>query len=240
MKAVADEGAEALLFSGDFTTFSLREEFVMAAALMEPLSEKTGPGFIAIPGNHDRYTCGSVKEGLLEHFLTFLPKERVFTRQLAPRLTVVGVDHSHPLWFRSNGVVDDETHDKLRETLERMKRTNQTVVLMGHFPYANPPEHPSSWEHKLLGADRLVELVREFKPTLYVHGHKHVRWAIRPKETPETLCLNSGSVSMKSSDPMKQAGFLTWDMNEKGEIRKLTAKIYDGQDNWAPREIPLP
>ena len=240
LKAVQEEKADAVLFSGDFTTFSLREEFVMASALFEPLLEKTGSGLVAIPGNHDRYTPGSVREGFLEQFLTFVPKERVFTRPLAPRLTVVGVDHSVPLMIRSNGVVDDETHQALRETLERMKRTNQTVVLMGHFPYATPPEHPETWEHKLLGAERLAELVREFKPVLYVHGHKHVRWAIRPPETPDTLCLNGGSVAMKHGSPEQQAGYLSWEMNENGEMSNLTAKVYDGQGEWKATEMEIP
>ncbi len=233
INAVTGENADVALFTGDFTNFSLREEFVMAAALFEPVLEKTRGNLIAIPGNHDRYTRGSVEEGLLEHFLTFLPPEPVHVRKLGIRLSVVCVDHAVPLKFSSNGVIHDDVHQKLVDTLEKMRKTNQIVILMGHFPYTTPPEHPESREHKLIGEEKLEALVKEYKPALYVHGHKHVRWAYRAPETPETLCLNCGSVAMKNPNPAKQAGYLTWDMDENnGKIKNLTAKVYDGNSQW--------
>jgi len=235
--AILEEKADVVIYTGDFTTLSLREEFVMAAALFERIFEKLGDRFIALPGNHDRYTAASVKKGYLEQFLSFLPSERVFTRQLAPRLTVVGVDHSYPLLLRSNGVVKDEVHQALQETLERMRKTNQIVVLAGHYPYASPAEHPESWDHKLLGAERLEALIQEYKPLLYLHGHKHVRWNLLPPSTPSTRCFNCGSMGMKNPSPLKQAGFLSWEMDDRGEIRNLQAKVFDGRASWVARNF---
>lgn len=238
--AIRNEDADTVFFSGDFTTFSLREEFIMAAALFEHILEKTQGRLIAIPGNHDRYTSGSVQAGYLEHFLTFLPKERVSTRKLAMRLTIVSVDHAYPMKIRSNGRITDEVHRELEETLDKMRRTNQNVILMGHFPYACPPGHAETWEHRLLGEERLAALVREYKPKIYLHGHKHVRWAFRPPETPDTLCLNSGSVTMKHESPEKQAGYLCFEVDEdSGELSNLTAKTYNGKDAWTPSELPI-
>jgi 3',5'-cyclic AMP phosphodiesterase CpdA len=235
--AVIAEKPDIAVYTGDFTTFSLREEFVMAAALFERIVEKTGDGFLAIPGNHDRYTEAAVRKGHLEEYLTFLPKERVFTRQLAPRITVVGVDHSYPCLLRSNGHVKDEVHAMLVETMERMKRTNQIVILMGHYPFVTPPEHPETWEHRLIGEERMLELVQTYKPRLYLHGHRHVRWKLEDARCPDTLCLNCGSIGMKSGDPNKQAGYLTWDMDDRGEIRNLKAKVYDGHRDWVARDL---
>lgn len=235
--AIIKEETDIAIYTGDFTSFSLREEFVMASALFERIFEKVGDGFIAIPGNHDRYTEASVRKGHLEDYLTFLPKERVFTKQLAARITVVGVDHSYPCLLRSNGIVKDEVHAQLVETMERMKKTNQIVILMGHYPFVTPPEHPETWEHKLIGEEKMLELVQSFKPKLYLHGHKHVRWSVRPESCPDTLCLNSGSIGMMSDDPQKQAGYLTWNMDDRGEISKLTAKVYDGSSEWVPHEL---
>ena len=235
--AVIKEQADVAVFTGDFTSFSLREEFVMASALFERIFEKIGDGLIALPGNHDRYTEASVRKGHLEDYLTFLSKDRVFTKPLAPRITVVCVDHAYPVWWRSNGLVKDAVHHQLVETMERMRRTNQIVILAGHFPFVTPPEHPESWEHRLIGEEKMLELVQEYKPKLYLHGHKHVRWAFRPEACPDTLCLNCGSIGMKSDSREKQAGYLTWEMDERGEIGKLTAKVFDGRSEWSP--IPL-
>lgn len=230
--AVLNEKPDVVIFTGDFTTLSLREEFVMAAALFERIFEKLGPQFIAIPGNHDRYTPGSEAADHLHHYLSFLPRERVFTRQLDMRLTLVCVDHSYPLKLRSNGIVKDDVHQALEETLARMKKTNQQVILAGHYPYATPPEHPESWQHGLIGAERLGALVKEYKPLLYLHGHQHRRWRLRDPQTPDTLCLNCGSLGMKDPSPDRQAGFWTWEMDDRGAISALTAKVFDGESTW--------
>jgi 3',5'-cyclic AMP phosphodiesterase CpdA len=238
ISAVINEKPDVAVFTGDFTTFSLREEFVMASALFERIFEKVGDGLIALPGNHDRYTEAAVRKGHLEDYLAFLPKERVFTKQLAPRITVVGVDHAYPFLLRSNGIVKDDVHEQLVETLERMKRTNQIVILAGHFPFITPPEHPESWNHKLLGEEKMLEVVRTYKPWMYLHGHKHVRWSLRDDRCPDTLCLNCGSIGMRSDSREKQAGYITWDMDERGEIWNLTAKVFDGRSEWVPHALP--
>jgi 3',5'-cyclic AMP phosphodiesterase CpdA len=235
--AIIKEQTDIAVFTGDFTTFALREEFVMASALIERIFEKVGDGFIAIPGNHDRYTEAAIRKGHLEHYLTFLPEERVFTKQLAPRITVVAVDHSYPFLLRSNGIVKEDVHNQLIETLERMRKTNQIVILMGHYPFVTPWQHKETWQHKLIGEEKMLEVVKEFKPKLYLHGHKHVRWSYRPQSCPDTLCLNCGSIGMKSDSREKQAGYLTWDMDERGDIRKLTAKVYDGHSEWVPHAM---
>ena len=67
IKAMLQEEADTVLFSGDLTTTSLDSEFREAADAFSPLYEKWGDKLIVIPGNHDRYTPKSVKAKLYEN-----------------------------------------------------------------------------------------------------------------------------------------------------------------------------
>jgi 3',5'-cyclic AMP phosphodiesterase CpdA len=222
--AVLAADADVVVFTGDFTTFSLEEEFAEAAELFRPLRERYGDRLFALPGNHDRYTRRSVRQGLLEKHLPWVQAGPVSGLALAPGLRLLGVDHAEPLWVRSNGVAREDTQRRLAEVLRDARAAGEKVLLAGHFPYATPPEHPESWEHRLLGEERLAALVAEAEPVAYLHGHKHARWAIRPAATPKTLCLNCGSVAMRHAHADKQAGFLTFDWDADG-LRNLRAHV---------------
>ena len=61
VNAIAQENADAVLFSGDLTTTSLESEFKKASDAFAPLYKKWNDQLIVIPGNHDRYTPVSVR-----------------------------------------------------------------------------------------------------------------------------------------------------------------------------------
>lgn len=239
MDAVLAEEADLVVFTGDFTNFSIRQEFEECAGLFAPLVEKMGGRLFAIPGNHDCYTSRSVRKQLLETALPWVRVDPVSRLDLNDRLTLLGVNHSVPMRIRSNGRVTETTQQALREAFEACREQERTVLLAGHFAYATPVEHPETPEHKLLGDERFADLVREFAPKVYMHGHKHVRWAIRSPLTPDTLCLNCGSASMQNSDPLKQAGFLSWEQRDDGTVDKLSAHSYNGLDTWTREPFPV-
>ena len=227
---VARQEADLVLFSGDFTTMSLNGEYRMAAEAFAPIREKFGDRLFAIPGNHDRYTPYSVRSQRFEKFLPFAASliEGALTRSqvVSDRLAIVGFDCSHPCRVRSNGTMSDALVSELRDALEVQREAGRRVFLVGHYPYAYPPDVEISWEHKLLGMERLSELVAEFKPVAYFHGHKHIRWQLRPAETPETPCLNCGAAGMKSSSQEKQAGFLMAEFDDEDfALKELTAHV---------------
>jgi len=223
--------ADLVIFSGDLTTMSLEQEFVEAARLLKPIQEKWGERFFCIPGNHDRYTPRSIRDGLYEsHFPygAFAPETFVRSQVLNDQLSVVGFDCSHPCKVRSNGTISAVLEDQLRTALEAERQAERRVLLTGHYPLAYPAEVHASWEHKLLEADRLRALVAEFEPIAYFHGHKHQRWLERDTAAPQTLCINCGASGMTSSDPDKQAGFLTMEL-EGSSIREVQAHVLDHQ-----------
>ena len=217
---IASQEADWVVCTGDLSTMSLDEEFERAAELMAPIREKWGGRFVVIPGNHDRYTPRSAAR--YDRWFPHGRIEGVRTVDLDDGTALVLYDASRPFRLRSNG----DFHPGLAERLDAAlaAQAGRTVVLAGHYPYATPPEHPESWEHKLLGEESLAEIVARHRPVVYLHGHKHVRWAIRPRATPETLCLNCGAAGMRAASPDKQAGYLSLRL-EDGSVEEVARHV---------------
>lgn len=233
------EEPDVAIFTGDFSSLSLKSEFKEAARLFAPLREKLGERLFAIPGNHDVYTAKSARAQVMERILPWVHSEAVSRLDLNDRLTLLGVNHAEAFLIASNGRVTPATQNALRETFEQTIAVGRQVILAGHFPYVNLPEYPESQDHQLLNRDPFRDLIQEMKPAVYLHGHQHIRWAVRAKDTPNTLCLNCGSVSMKHESTNKQAGFLSWDQQDDGSIRNLTSHTYNGKDTWAKSPIQI-
>jgi len=209
---IARSDADVVIFTGDYTTGASEEEFRTAAELVRPLRDKWGDRFIELPGNHDRYTPKS-RDRFEEWFHSRL-RDGVASWDTGEDMAVVAYDASKPYAFRSNGYFSPELAGRLDRELA--SRAGKKIILAGHYPYATPPEHQENIIHRLIGAERLAELVARHRPMVYLHGHKHVRWELRPEQTPETLCLNCGSAGMKSETPEKQAGYLTFVIEAAG------------------------
>ncbi len=231
MEALWREEADLVVFTGDFSTFSLEEEFQEAAEWFGPLREKWGDRLFALPGNHDRYTPGALRRRHLERWLPWVRTDPLSRLELEDGWTLLGVDHSVPLPFRSNGVVTPESLPALADALAAEGSAGRKVLLAGHFPYATPAAHPETWEHRLIGGEAFAEVLRAFPPAAYLHGHKHVRWALRPAVTPETLCLNCGSAGMRHTDPLRQAGYVSFHLGEEG-VEEAHWHRYDGRGGW--------
>lgn len=238
--------ADAVIFSGDMTTMSLRPEFVEAARLFAPIREKWGDSFFCIPGNHDRYSPGSNRRGMYEEYFPYgaFPKGRlVRSHLLKDGLSVVGFDCSHPCRIRSNGTITPLLEEQLRGELEEQKEAGNKVILTGHYPLTYPSDVHAAWEHKLLQAGRLARLVDEFQPVLYLHGHKHQRWAVRASERARTLCVNCGAAGMVSSEESKQAGFVTIKIDDESyEPEAVTAHVLrrDSSLEFSTHHLALP
>lgn len=219
--------ADTVVFSGDMSTMSLPEEFARAAELLAPLRERWGARFFVIPGNHDRYTPRVMKERRYEHYFPYgrmdQPGSNPKRLDLNKGFTLVGFDCSEPFAVRSNGILRPRLEAELDTLLGTLRQEQRTVILVGHFPFSNPAAHPESWDHRLLGEDRLAALVARHRPAVYLHGHKHVRWTLRAPSAPDTVCFNCGSAGMQSDQPSRQAGFVTFRIAPDGTVSEQTA-----------------
>lgn len=230
MADIAAQDADYVICTGDFSTMSLDAEFERASELVDPLRKKWGDRLIMIPGNHDRYSPRS--KNRYDRWFPDGQIDGLREVELHDGSLLILYDASRPFKIRSNGDLSTELEADLSASLTR--HAGRQMILAGHYPYATLPDHPESWDHKLLGEERLAALVATHKPAVYLHGHKHVRWAIRPAQTPETVCLNCGSAGMQSSSLDRQAGYLTFDWAE-GKVGEITRHIANG--NRIEREI---
>lgn len=211
-RAIEEESPDLVVFSGDMTTTALAAEFEQAREWFAPLIRRLGERFYLLPGNHDRYTPRAAADELFERAFPsgrFGGRPaRIRTLAIGERAAAVGFDVCVPRLISSRGEFTPALAEALELELERRAREGRAVILIGHYPYAVPAGIRVSSEHRLNGAGRLIEIVARHKPALYLHGHKHIRWALRPAATPETLCVNAGPAGRDSSDAAKRAGFV--------------------------------
>jgi 3',5'-cyclic AMP phosphodiesterase CpdA len=260
VKRVVDTPADAVLFSGDASTAGLLAEFEDLRRLCTPIAQKWGDRFVAIPGNHDRYTSRATRERLFERFFLGRDQDYPFYHTLGGEIGVLGVDLSGPRAVSARGVLSPEGLRRIRDELERRRNETACLVVLGHYPLLYPPGLSAKWSHRLPLRVDLARAVVESGARLYLHGHTHRRWALSarsdsshpgvPVASPWTgsvekglVCVNSGSAGRLSADPLKAAGFLEMDV-DAGGVRQITAhylrRSESGDWEWMSLDMAAP
>lgn len=234
------EQADALLFSGDLTTTSLRGEFRAAQELLKPLLDRWGRRFIAIPGNHDRYTRRAAQSQLFETLFTQCPRELPFAVDLNERWTLAGFDCSAARSFTSRGHLAPAGLARLDELLREQRRRGRQLIAMGHYPLAYPGWVNPRWQHVLPERAAVLETLRLHDARLYLHGHVHSRWRL---EADGLTHLNCGSAGMIGRPVHRRPGYLKIILNDNGveavEAHWLELNPDNAPDtpNWISRPL---
>ncbi len=195
-----------ILITGDLTTMALPEEFADAREALAGLLGDPSRVTI-IPGNHDRYTRGSVRHRQFERaFGSFAPSETFpWLRRLDDQTAILGLDPTRP-HVSARGFLPAEQFARARElAAERPSR----LILACHYPLAAPPGlEPKLAIKRLKNAEAVAAWARTIGPHLYCCGHVHAAWAFRPNTVPNQLCLNSGAPLMRDPSGQHPPGFL--------------------------------
>jgi 3',5'-cyclic AMP phosphodiesterase CpdA len=166
-------GADRLVVTGDLTNLSLPSEFAHARARLSA----AGLPVTVIPGNHDTYTRGAVKQRLFErHFAEFMIGERDddFEFPFVQRhgaVALVGVSTgiaSLPLF--ATGRVGVEQLARLDGMLARLGDDGLVRVVLIHHP---PVAGVSKPRHDLLDLGAFGEVIARRGAELILHGHEH-------------------------------------------------------------------
>jgi predicted phosphodiesterase len=225
VETIAESDADAVIFSGDVSTAALVREFDAARDLLSPLREKWGDRFIAIPGNHDRYTRRSIRQRLFERHVLGRETTYPFVQRLSEEVAVVGLDLSAARRITARGFLPDEQIGRIADLVETTRKDSPFVIVVGHYPLAYPEGMRVSWQHRLPAREKLAATLLRAGARLYLHGHKHWRWILQAEagETDDAVrvgpwqrgltgsglvSLNPGSAGLRSDDPRKAAGFL--------------------------------
>lgn len=188
---------DRILLAGDFTTTSLASEFEMAASFAKQLPSP----WIAVPGNHDRYTYRACREKYfyryfankktIDHKADFfnLLEHRVEAHRLAPNWWIVALDTSRATGlYSSTGFFSEKQEMHLKELLSLIP-SDHRILLLNHYPFFDNADA----RHALVRAGALEHIVRNdsrIKAYLHGHTHRHTIADLQPSGLP--VVLDSG------------------------------------------------
>lgn len=205
--------ADHVLITGDLTTTALKAEFDDAREALSPLLNDPTRATI-IPGNHDRYTAGSVRSRKFE--ATFGPytgsDSFPWLRYIDHETAILGLDptRSH---ISAKGILPREQLATARGMLAVTEHRPRRLIVACHYPVAAPPSYAVELNKKRMwNAGDVREWLAGLGPHLFCCGHVHAAWAFRPPLLPDQLSLNSGAPLLRDPTGLRPPGFLEIEM----------------------------
>ncbi len=171
-------GAERLVITGDLTNLALPSEFVHVRERLDA----AGLPVTVIPGNHDMYTLGAVRQHLFERYLgAFMEGAREGADaeatfpfvQRFDDVVLIGVNTgivSLPLY--ATGAVGSEQLARLEQVLAEAGAEKLARIVLIHHP---PVAGVSKPRHDLLDLAAFGEVISRQGAELILHGHEHRR-----------------------------------------------------------------
>jgi 3',5'-cyclic AMP phosphodiesterase CpdA len=205
-----------VLITGDLTTTALPDEFRAArAALADLLLDSSR--VTVIPGNHDRYTTGSVRYRQFEEwFGVFAPQGPYpWLRPIDAETAILGLDatRSH---LTATGFLPPEQLARARALVADPATRPRRLIVACHYPLAAPPPYDRELAKKRLkNADAVAAWLGGIGPHFYCCGHVHAAWAFTPPNVPDQLCLNSGAPLLRDLTGHRPPGFLEITLHDR-------------------------
>ncbi len=173
VQAGVELGAERLVITGDLTNLSLPSEFAHVRTRLDALALPV----TVIPGNHDAYVSGAVRDDLFaRHFAPFMAGERAGAPfpfvQRFDDVALIGVSSgvvTLPLF--ATGRVGSPQLERLDAVLAQLGAEGCARVVLIHHP---PVAGVAKPRHDLLDLAEFGEVIARRGAELILHGHEHV------------------------------------------------------------------
>ncbi len=213
LRAVVDRvlslDADHILITGDLTTTALTAEFRDARSALADLLVDPARATV-IPGNHDRYTTGSVRRQHFETWFGDFGPSRTYPwlRPLDDHTAILGLDatRSH---ISATGRLPSDQLAAARALVEDADRHPERLIIACHYPVAAPPTYAAELDHKRMkNAPEVRSWLAGIGPHLFCCGHVHAAWAFVPPDVPNQLCLNAGAPLLRDRTGLRPPGFL--------------------------------
>jgi 3',5'-cyclic AMP phosphodiesterase CpdA len=194
-------GVDLVLVGGDLSTTSLAEEFQKGALFLKQLNLP----WIAIPGNHDKYTYRSCRK---QHFYRYfankrkeitdpvefftLQKHGVEVHKIGKGWYVVALDTTlatNP--YSSEGIISQKLQDYLDEALQLIPE-DASILMLNHYPFF---QNDVSRHALKRGKSLQKQIERHPRIKLYLHGHTHRHTIANLQENNLPIVLDGGSCS---------------------------------------------
>ena len=215
VERAANLAPDHVLITGDLTTTALPSEFRGARTALAPLLADPAKATV-LPGNHDRYTTGSVRRRTFEeYFGEFAPPGPYpWLRPLDGETAILGLDptRSH---ITARGYLPPEQLARARQLVLDPATRPRRLILACHYPLEAPAPYVRELAKKrLLNAAEACGWLAGIGPHLYCCGHVHAAWSFTPPDLPEQLCLNSGAPLLRDPTGLHPPGFLEINLND--------------------------
>lgn len=232
-----------IVISGDLTNLALKSEFAAAAEVVATIRDADSRVSI-VPGNHDYYTPGAVRDRRFEtYFASYLNSDLPDYQlshgypfcHLRGEVAIIGLNSgiATPWLFATGRVGDDELEaaSRLLDDGEVKKRFKIVVV---HHPLLPDEHHSVQFNRELKNRDEVLEMVRRKDVDLVLHGHNHYLSILKlPKlGTPGTTYIcEAGSTSVGASDDPTMAGkFNIYDIEDK-TLAQVESHLFESHES---------
>lgn len=171
---------DLVLITGDLTAQALQSEFELARRALAPLLEGApGVPVLILPGNHDVYTPGSVRERRFWKVFepwTGLAHPSGLVRRDVGELTVFGLDPNRASLVGARGHLPEAQLEALEEALGDEALAGRSIAVGIHYPPID--RHGKIYDgvrHGLDNASALLSVFARarFKPRILCCGHVH-------------------------------------------------------------------
>ena len=206
--------ADHLLITGDLTTTALPAEFQDARDALGPTCSIDPSRVSVIPGNHDRYTDGSVRHRQFEKYRSamFAPSETLplAPPSLDPDTAILGLDATRA-HISAKGLLAEPASSTGPATcspprVEPSSPPHRRQPLPGLRPPASRRRAEAQADEERPRGRRLARHARA--PSLLLRPRPR-RLGVRPSsKLPNQLCLNSGAPLLRDPTGLRPPGFL--------------------------------
>lgn len=184
----AEQGADLVLCTGDYTALGTHPELVAARDAIDPLT-RAPLGFVTVPGNHDVYVgdaVGRFEAIFAELLATDMPQHRAgelwpIVRLIGDSVAVVAVNSArpNPQPWRSSGLIPAEQLDALARILRDPIVRERFVFVITHYAPRLADGRPDRYTHGLVNADALLSTCADLPRGAILHGHVHRCFSVR-------------------------------------------------------------
>lgn len=258
VRAVAREIARAkvdhVAITGDLTNLALEQEFDAVKRLLEDELGLPADQISAVPGNHDLYTRGAMRDRRFtswfsEYVKSDLPELSAeislgrfpFVKLRGP-VAIIGLSSAVPRPpLMASGELGKPQLEALRRILDHDEVKRRTPIILMHHPIHNPASRVKTFVEGLWDADALANALRPVPRALLLHGHLHVRRR-SPLGTPagDIVSYGATSASLDHEHEHKMAGFNLYDIDDSGALVKVEAHVLDARDeSFHVEQVPL-
>ncbi|MFT7518634.1 MAG: 3',5'-cyclic AMP phosphodiesterase CpdA [Kiritimatiellia bacterium] len=172
---IVELNPDLVIVTGDLTAQALPEEFSLAKEQLNPVLKRFPT--VLMPGNHDAYTGGSIRDKRMLHYFKrwMYLQDGPVGRLDEGAVTVLTLDPTRA-HFSASGLIPLDQLNALRTLLSSDELTTQTVILALHYPLlSRSGQVYDGADHGLRNASDLIALLDScpVKPAAILHGHRH-------------------------------------------------------------------